>query len=342
MKFDVVIGNPPYQENIDGNNRSLPIYNYFTDESYKISNVSCLIMPGRFLFNAGQTPQNWNEKMLRDNHVKVTAYYKDSSDVFSGTDIKGGVAIIYRNKDKTFEPIGLFIPEPLLKQVMKKVKKINVNSLSNIHYNRSSYKLTENVYVKFPSLLERSNYSERLSIGSNIFDKLPEIFLKEIIDESRKYIGVFGRKNNERLYQWTDANFIQNHENMNKYKVFVAKSNGTGEFGEKLSEVEIGYPYTVSTQTFISFGSFNNEFEAVSLKKYLQTKFVRSMLGIFKVTPDNARKNVWEYVPLEDFTENSDINWSMAISEIDQQLYKKYGLSQKEVEFIETNVKEME
>ena len=88
-------------------------------------------------------------------------------------------------------------------------------------------------------------------------------------------------------------------------------------------------------------GKFQTEYEVVSLNKYLCGKFARAMLGVLKVTQDN-KKMVWRYVPLQDFTEQSDIDWSVSIANIDKQLYKKYGLSDEEISFIERNVKEME
>lgn len=94
------------------------------------------------------------------------------------------------------------------------------------------------------------------------------------------------------------------------------------------------------TQTFISFGSFESESIADHAMKYIKTKFCRTLLGVLKVT-QNGKKPVWECVPLQDFTDNSDIDWSKSTAEIDKQLYKKYGLSQEEINFIEKNVKEM-
>ena len=99
---------------------------------------------------------------------------------------------------------------------------------------------------------------------------------------------------------------------------------------------QIGY-----TQSFIGVGSFTNEEEAISAKKYISSKFARTMLGILKITQDNPPEK-WIYVPLQDFTSKSDIDWSQSISDIDIQLYKKYGLDDKEIEFIESHVKEME
>ena len=103
----------------------------------------------------------------------------------------------------------------------------------------------------------------------------------------------------------------------------------------------VGVPLVGHTQTFISIGSFESRVIADNCLKYIKTKFARTMLGILKITQLN-NKPTWKYVPLQDFTENSDIDWSVSISEIDKQLYKKYGLSEEEIKFIEEKVKEME
>nr|WP_241695734.1 Eco57I restriction-modification methylase domain-containing protein [Ligilactobacillus salivarius] len=92
FKFDVVIGNPPYQEESIGDNKTFapPVYHKFLDQSYKVGNIVEMIHPGRFLFNAGSTPKAWNKKMLSDRHLKVLYYEQNSAKVFANTDIKGG------------------------------------------------------------------------------------------------------------------------------------------------------------------------------------------------------------------------------------------------------------
>ncbi|WP_172623491.1 Eco57I restriction-modification methylase domain-containing protein [Arabiibacter massiliensis] len=110
-KFYAVIGNPPYQAVPEmGSTRSLPIYDKFMDEAFKVSERVELITPARFLFNSGQTSAIWNEKMLNDPHLKVVMYEPDSSKVFSGVDIKGGVAVTYRDSNAEYDPIGLLSP----------------------------------------------------------------------------------------------------------------------------------------------------------------------------------------------------------------------------------------
>ena len=99
-------------------------------------------------------------------------------------------------------------------------------------------------------------------------------------------------------------------------------------------------PMTCATETFVTIGAFDTEAEANALLKYIKTKFARALLGVLKVT-QHVTPEKWQYVPLQDFTSASDINWSLSVAEIDQQLYKKYGLSDEEIQFIETHVKEM-
>ena len=120
----------------------------------------------------------------------------------------------------------------------------------------------------------------------------------------------------------------------------IPKANGSGAIGEVLSTPLCGTPLCGFTETFISIGETDSKDEAEATLKYVKTKFARAMLGILKVTQNNA-KPTWKYVPLQDFTSSSDIDWSKSVHEIDLQLYRKYGLDEKEIEFIETHVKEM-
>lgn len=122
--------------------------------------------------------------------------------------------------------------------------------------------------------------------------------------------------------------------------MILPANNGSGAIGEVVSTPLIGAPFIGFTQAFISVGDFLTQVEADSALKYIKSKFCRVMLGVLKVT-QNGKRDVWKYVPLQDFTENSDIDWSKSIHEIDLQLYKKYNLDDTEIEFIEKNVKEM-
>lgn len=141
FKFDVVIGNPPYQEEPTGQGtQTPPIYHRFMDEAYKIANRVSFITPARFLYNAGATPKAWNKKMLEDEHLKVEFFEQDSSKVFSNTDIKGGVAITYRDADIEFGAIGTFTAFPELDSILKKTSALDSGSLSSIIFGQEIYK----------------------------------------------------------------------------------------------------------------------------------------------------------------------------------------------------------
>ena len=335
MKFDVVIGNPPYQEETKDTSDK-PIYNYFMSEAYKFADKVCFITPARFLFNAGKTPKKWNAKMLDDKHLKVAYYEQDSSNVFPNTDIKGGVAITYRDAQKNFGKIGTFTHFDELNTALHKVLEKNKNSdfLDSLYYSTDSYKFSQKMHQDFPEAKEKLSKGHEKTVASSVLSSLDNIFTEnKNFENSFKFIGVI---KNKRKWRYINSEYIEEHPNLRKFKVILPGSNGSGAIGEVLSTPLVGH-----TQTFISFGAFDNREEAENLLKYIKTKFARTMLGTLKITQSN-KKDTWRNVPLQNFTNNSDIDWSQSIAEIDQQLYKKYGLDEREIKFVEEKVREME
>lgn len=338
MKFDYIIGNPPYQEESKGNNESdTPLYHYFFEESFQIADRVELISPARFLFNAGYTPKKWNEKMLNDHHVKVLYYEPKSDKVFSGKDIKGGVAIVYRDAEKNYGAIGVFTAFSELNSINKKVEKLSKKSLSEIISSRGLYRYSEKAYKDNPLEMKKTADSR---IAPSAFQRMPELFTKEKPVDEYEYIQILGIIDGIRYYKWFRKDYIKEVDNLYKYKVMIPKANGSGAIGEVLSTPLVGTPLVGFTETFISIGETDSKQEAEAILKYVKSKFARTMLGILKVTQNNS-KATWKYVPLQDFTKKSDIDWSQSVADIDRQLYKKYGLSDEEISFIETHVKEM-
>ena len=354
MKFDFCIGNPPYQESQEATSDK-PVYNYFMDSAYIIANKVELITPARFLFNAGKTPKLWNQKMLDDEHIKLLMYEQDSSKVFSNTDIKGGVVITYRDDKVNYGAIKTFTAYKELNSISKKVVgRFDFKTLDDEIVLQNRWNL-DILYKEHPELLIPSineKGKEVYPIGScgrerrlttSIFS-LKNLFKENDDGKSFKILGLI---NNNRCYRYVEKKYIDtSHANLIKWKVILPKSNGSGAIGEVLStpligEPLIGEPLIGFTQSFISLGKLNNEYEANALFKYIKTKFARTLLGVLKVTQDN-NKGTWKYVPLQDFTATSDIDWSQSVADIDRQLYKKYDLTDEEIDFIETNVKEME
>lgn len=343
MKFDYVIGNPPYQEDRLGDNKGYapPVYHRFLEESYKVGRKVEMIHPARFLFNAGSTPKQWNEKMLNDPHLKIQDYEQDSSKVFNNTEIKGGVAITYHDEEQDYGAIGIFTPYDELNKILEKIK-INkeIKSFSDIIVSSYAYHFTDVMHRDYPEAATYLSKGHAYDLKSNIFLRLPQIFYdKRPVGGS--YIRILGRENNERTYKYIKREYINDVINLDKYKVFLSKANGVGALGEVLSSPIIGEPYVGSTETFLSIGNFETLEEAQAAITYVKTKFARILLGVLKTTQD-ITPDKWRYVPLQDFSDKSDIDWSKTVHEIDLQLYKKYGLDEDEINFIENTAKEMD
>ena len=340
MKIDAIIGNPPYQV-VSENTSDAPVYHLFIDLASQLTQRVSLITPARYLFDAGKTPKEWNAKVLQDEHFKVVDYWANSTEVFPTVDIKGGVAVMYRDSKQNFGKIGTFTAYPELMRIANKVVSMSESgAFANLIYSPESYRLSDKLHTDFPWVVDRLSKGHPYDITTNIFDKLPDIFRKERLTNEDE-VHFYGRYKNERCYRWVKRDYIEYHPNLDKYKVIVPKSNGSGTIGEVLSTPIIGEPLIGVTQTFLTIGAFDTQSEAEACLKYIKTKFARTMLGILKATQHNP-KETWRLVPLQDFTADSDIDWRMSVADIDRQLYRKYGLEEKEIAFIEEKVREME
>lgn len=343
MKFDFCIGNPPYQDETIGDNKGFapPVYHKFLENAYEIAETVEMIHPARFLFNAGSTPKAWNNKMLNDSHLKVEFYEPDSSKVFSNTDIKGGIVITYHDTKEDYGAIGTFTSCDELNSILKKVKsKKGFNSFSSIVVTRTAYRLTDTLHRDYPEAIQMLSTGHAYDMATNIFERLPQVFNNFKPKDKHKYIRILGRINNERVYKYIRRDYVNTVTNLDKYKIFIPKANGVGALGEPFSALVICEPMVGATETFLSIGAFCNKNEAENAEKYIKTKFTRILLGILKTTQDITPEK-WKYVPLQDFSTSSDIDWLATVADIDKQLYKKYRLSKEEIDFIETKGKEM-
>lgn len=346
-KFDVVIGNPPYQDEAIGEATSAPpIYPMFMNAAYEVGEKAVLITPARFLFNAGYTSKAWNEEMLNDPHLYVPIYVPDSGDLFPGTDIEGGIAVTYRDETRELGPIGTFSGYKKLRTILKKVQSIGEDSFGPLVTKRDAYRYTQTMHHDNPRASSLMSRSSKFIVNSNAFAKLPFLYYEEPPEGSTNYVRVFGLHGKNRTYRWIRGEYITGPENFSGYKIVIPKSRGhLGMLGAKpalmIGEPFLAEPDVAVTQSFLTIGNFENRREAEACFKYVKSKFARTMLAVLKVTQDNPAR-VWEHVPLQDFTNDSDIDWSKSVAEIDQQLYAKYGLDDEEVEFIETHLKPMD
>ena len=268
-------------------------------------------------------------------------YEADASSIFPNTDIKGGVVVSYRDSCSDFGAIGVFTKYAKLNAILHKVTETaDFISLSNIVVTRTAYRLTDKMHEDHPEAIGQLSKGHAYDMATNIFDRLPQIFFDAKPTDGNDYIRILGRTNNERAYKYVRRDYVNKVKNLDKFKLFIPKANGIGAFGEVISSPITATPEVGSTETFLSIGILDSEYEMDAALKYIKTKFARALLGVLKTTQD-ITPDKWKYVPLQDFTDHSDIDWSKSVAEIDQQLYRKYDLTADEIEFIETHVKEM-
>ena len=345
MKFDFCVGNPPYQEMNSKNKMSRSVYPDYVKSAKNIASSVSLVMPARWMSGENgpyRETQGFIGEMLKENHLKAFTLYPNSIDLFSNVDIKGGVCFFIWDKNYSKDEVRYTLCEN------GKNKTIN-----------TSFRIADNIIIRFPELVSILQKSfSRNPVGSsmktlvsswNPFGFVSDLFVKNNegvsrISEDKKqnddYL-VHGLLSGKRVIRYIPNNELKkNLEGAKAYKCFLPRANGSGVFGEVFSTPMIGTPMMICTDTFLQVGQFDNKTEAESLLKYIKTKYFRAMVGIRKTAVFNY-KDCFEYVPLQDFTDKSDIDWSKPIHEIDQQLYKKYGLNKDEINFIETHVKEM-
>lgn len=345
MQFQAVVGNPPYQE-ARQNTSDNPIYHLFMNVAFLLSNKASFITPARFLFNAGKTPKEWNRKMLDDEHVKVSSYERESKKYFPHTSINGGIAITYRDSSKKYGAIKFFRPYKEMGSVADKILNYkNFESIKDMVYlqNKLNLEALYKDYSKAKTKISSAGSEKR--IVSSAFENLTEVFSDVMHTKSSVPIcGLFKRR---RIVKYIEEKYLERGSNIDHYKVLLSSADGaSGTIGNPVPARVIGDPVVLDagvgyTQTFISIGAFKRKKEADNLQKYLKTRFVRFMVGTLKAT-NGLKIEVWSNVPKQDFSDASDIDWSKSIPEIDQQLYKKYGLDKQEIDFIESMIKPME
>ena len=238
------------------------------DAAYNVCDKVELITPARFLFNAGKTPKEWNEKVLNDPHLKVLHYEKNSYTIFPNTDIKGGVAITYHDLSRKFGAIEHFIPNDLIRNALQKVRTaFPFSPLSNSVNSTEYFKISDTLYKAHPEILKKSiiikgkevplvSKGHEYDLTSNILDKNPALFFETKPNDGDDYVRIYGRQGGKRVFRFFERSFLQPVDGLNGYKVILPESNSDGTFGETLVSPFVAEPDVVTTQTFITIGFY--------------------------------------------------------------------------------------
>lgn len=335
MKFDFVIGNPPYQEDTDGAGRQAkPVYNLFFEQAKKMEPESiALITPSRW-FSGGMGLNQFREDMMNDRSLKVIDDYTNAKDCFPDNSISGGVNCFVWKKDYKGD-----------------CKFVNTTNGITTELKRP---LNE-----FPVLVR---YNQAITIIHKIRNKS-----KDCIADIASGLMPFGLSTSYRgrktksekdnlvlhasncITYISEAEIDKGYEYLDKYKVLVSKTGAEhagepskdGKFRVIPSSMKVIGPNEVCTHSYFLIGATYDEKVANHVYKYMKTKFVRFLM-LMAMSGFGLSKNVLLFVPLQNFDDNSDIDWSKSVSEIDDFLFKKYNLDQTDIGFINTNVKEME
>lgn len=320
MKFDVIVGNPPYQLSDGGHGRSAsPIYHTFVEQAKKLNpRYLSMIIPSRW-FGGGKGLNNFRADMLNDSRISKIVDYINSADVFPGVDISGGVCYFLWERDNK-----------------SNCEVISIRS--NIEY-KSVRPLNE-----FGSLV-------RYSLGVDVIHKvreLEEITMDTVVSPSKPFgLRTFVRpkKKGDLILHWQKGEgpfpleeVTAGHEMIAKWKVvtsYVSTDHGgqPGKDGKLkvFGKIAILPPNTICNETYLVIGSFESQSEAEELKKYMKTKFFRFLIALFMYS-HHITKSSYSFIPVQDFTEE----WT------DQKLYKKYGITKEEQAFIDSLIRPMD
>ena len=345
MKFDAIVGNPPYQEN-DGsgasNDAAMPVYNKFVDVARNINpQYLSLIMPSKWMIG-GRGLQKFREDFMNDRHIEVMFDFQDSSECFTNQHIDGGICYFRWNKD--YDGMVDYSYKDASGNIRREKRYLKAEN-TNIVIRDSRRISLINKVSKEKRFSDIVSYTQPFGIRKDLFnnpEKYADIKTSENqFKDSAEIWGVKGIKGGARRTTcYIDIKAIaKNKEWMAKYKLLFTTSYSTN--ATVPPEPILAGPNVIGTETFLVIGPFETSEEMNKCNKYIKTKFFRLYLYFGKGTMQ-VSKDVFQFVPLQDFTDKSDIDWTKSVTEIDRQLYAKYNLTDDEIAFIEQMIKPME
>jgi site-specific DNA-methyltransferase (adenine-specific) len=322
MKFDVIIGNPPYQLNDGGGSgtSAMPIYQKFVEQSIKLQpRYLTMIIPARW-YSGGKGLDDFRDQMLHDKRLRNIVDYPEAIDAFSGVQIKGGVMYFLWNRDHPGKvKVSTFKKDRIVSELERELLEDNASTF--IRYNEAIPILKKILSHKESSLIDQVSSRKPFGIESNIYGTKKKTY-SDVALYHKNGLGYFPR-----------LSVKSGRALIGSRKVLMPKAgSGSDSFPHQiLGKPIITMPNSVCTETYIVLGAYDNDIACKNLALYATTKLFR-FLVLLKKTTQNAARNVYEFVPVQDFTQE----WT------DEKLYKKYGLTQEEIDFIESMIRPME
>lgn len=320
MKFDVIIGNPPYQLSDGGfGDSAKPIYHLFVEQAKKLNpRYLSMIIPARW-YSGGKGLDSFRDSMLHDNRIRELHDFPETSDCFPGVNVRGGICYFLWNRDNTGDCLVSNYRDNVVQATMSRPL-LETGAETFIRYNKA-ISILHKVRAFNENTMEKS-VSSRKPFG------LATNFASFSKTKSEKQSII--------LYRFGENGFVGNSdivkgtELVDKTKVLVAKASpGADDYPHLVfSEPIIAGPKSVCTETYLVVSVVDSFKQGINLKKYMATKFFRFLVLLIKTTQD-VPKRVYQFVPVQDFNEE----WT------DEKLYAKYGITEDEQVFIDTLVK---
>lgn len=342
MKFNAIVGNPPYMEMDGGAQASAkPIYNQFVNIAKMVGpKYISMIMPTRW-YSGGKGLDDFRESMLGDERIALLHDYLNPEQVFPKTNIRGGIC--YFLWDESYDN-----NVRLTKVVTHKENEEAISVMRSLKSGDSDIFIRHEIALQIFEKIKNDkgfksfekHVSSRKPFGlSGSFINSKEF--KETKQGLKEPVICYGKGKKIGYIEKEKFNLKDNL--VNCYKVFTPYANNIGtELNDDNLNTFVGLPGTICTETYImlGFGLKLNESSANNLSKYFSARFSRFLHSLAKSSQHGTSKT-YKFVPLQDFSSDSDIDWNKTIPEIDQQLYKKYKLTEEEIAFIERMIKPM-
>lgn len=335
MQFDVIIGNPPYQMSDGGDaagDAAMPIYNKFIIQSKKINpRYLLMIVPSKWMVG-GRGLQAFRREMMNDDRIKIMVDHENSFDCFPGVHIDGGIC--YFLWDRLYHGKTLYTFKPTNGDAVTTRRKLS-NEGSEIvirDYRRETIIKKVSGKQMFSDIVSAR---KPFGIGTDLFNCPGNYVEYELSDNSyvnsAKIYGVIGKKGGARRVEGfvNRAAITKGNELIDKYKLYISKAYSADAITPP--ELIKGCPNDLATETFLVIGPFCNKEERDNCLSYISTIFFRVLLFWGRGTMQVSR-DVFRFVPLQDFSHP----WT------DEMLYKKYGLTEDEIAFIESMIRPME
>ena len=322
MKIDVVVGNPPYQ----GADNKSSIYPEFVEYAVDLSDITCMITRDNWL--TGMAFEDLRNHLTDKGNVTKIYHYPVVGEIFNNV----GVAVAYFIWNRQAEGKTLYTRIENNEIVLSQNGNIKNITLSETACN---------IIDKIPVTVDWGSYFSSRSYA--FMDQRKRKALKSSNIQDENY-NVAVLVNKDKAIYTAISNF-QNVDEVKKYKVLcgvVINEALLGSPGNVLTNIKAIAPMQVASETWSLIATFNTEEETVNCKKYVQSRFFRFLANQTVNNRATVTKNAFKYIPIQDFTSQSDIDWSQSISDIDQRLYKKYNLTDAEISYIESTIKPMD